>query len=51
MAKSPTRGNRESRKPKALRPQPETAIAPRSAVSGAAAMGAGSPARRPKGGA
>lgn len=51
MAKSPTRGNRENRKPKGLRPQPETDSIARNAAPGAAAVGTGSPARKPKGGA
>lgn len=49
MAKSPTRSNREIRKPKALKPQPETAIPATSAAPGAAARGTASPARKPKG--
>ena len=51
MAKSPARSNREIRKPKAPRPQPETAIPLRGAGPGAAASAMANPARKPKGGA
>jgi hypothetical protein len=43
MAKSPTRSNREARKPKAIKIKPEAAAAPVIAVT------KGAPPRKPKG--